>query len=84
MKGDNSKFVHYLLEEMYVRLLFWRNLSWNKPTQKDIVSECKTIVEDTAVSYLKCREISLCKRLVCLFMARHPHIAHWLMVLSGN
>ena len=84
MTGENSKYAHYLLEEMYVRLLFWRNMSWNKPTRNVIVSECKTIVEKTAASYLKCREISPCKRLVCLFMARHPHLSHWLMVLSGN
>ena len=84
MTGENRKYAHYLLEELYVRLLFWRNLSWEKTTRDEVVEECRIIVKDTASSFFRCREIALWKRFICLFMARHPQQARCLMILSGN
>ena len=84
LTGDNSKYTHYLLEELYVRLLFWRNLSWNKPNRNEVVAECKTIVKETESAYLRCHEIALWKRLACMFMARHPQLTRWLMIISRN
>lgn len=77
-------FDHYLLEELYSKMLFWRELSWNKPEKTNVCSECRSYYLDTQRAYGRCREIPLWKRVACLTLMRFPSLAHLVMRITGN
>ena len=81
---EGKRFAHYPLEELYVRLLFWRNLHWATDDRSAVFSECKTIISNTQKAFLRCKEIPFWKRALCLILAYCPHCTHWLIKASGN
>ena len=81
---DGRRFSHYLLDELYVRMLFWMSLAWVKPEWNTVALECAKMFKDTKQDYRRCREIPLWKRVVCLFLMRHPRLTYWLRRVSRN
>ena len=81
---EGRRFSHYLLDELYVRMLFWRSVAWDKPERNTVVLECTEMLKNTKRDYRRCREIPLWKRIVCLLLARHPRLTYWLREVSNN
>lgn len=81
---DGKKYGHYLLEDLYTNIVFWKGMTWNAPMAERVNSECKAIFEKTRSDYISCREISLWKRAACLFLAHCPRWTSWLMKITGN
>lgn len=81
---EGRRFYHYLLDELYVRMLFWMSLAWDKPERNAVVLECADMFNNTKQDYQRCREIPLWKRVVCSHLMSHPHFAYWLRRVSNN
>lgn len=81
---NGKRYAHYLLEELYTRMLFWRNQSWGRQNQDAIFKKCSCIIADTWNDYLNCREIPLWKRALCLVLAYNPVFTRVLMKISKN
>lgn len=81
---DGKCYEHYLLDELYNKMLFWRESSWDKPGREAVFSECRKILKDTRRAYRTCREIPFCKRLTYLLLSDFPAFTHLLMKLSCN
>ena len=84
MPETGKAYSHYLLDEFYVRMLFWRHQAWSSPDRGTVVGECREMVRNTREAYRKCPEIPFWKKTVCLTLAEHPRGAHALMRVSGN
>lgn len=83
-EAEKSRYAHYFLGELYVRMPFWLHQAWSSPDRQAVISECGEMVRDTRKAYRKSREIPFLKRSLCLFLAQHPWWTHRLMCLSGN
>lgn len=83
-EGGNERFAHYPLEDLYSKLLFWRNMYWNSEDRSVIFNECKAILASTHRAFLLCKDIPIWKRAICIILAYCPHCAHWLIKVSGN
>lgn len=81
---EGRRFSHYLLDELYVRMLFWISFAWGKPEWNTVAIECAKMVKDTKLDYRRCREIPLWKRAVCLYLMRHRRLSYWLRRVSRN
>ena len=79
-----KRFAHYALEDLYVRMLFWRNLHWASADRNAVFNEFKTILVNTQNAFLLCKDIPLWKRVLCLILAYCPTFTHWLIRVSGN
>ena len=84
MPEDGKQYGHYLLETLYVRMLFWRNQSWNRSDRNAVFSSCNNIIRNTWKDYIKCHEIPFWKRLVCILLAYTPAMTRLLMKVSKN
>ena len=84
MAEREKRFAHYALEDLYMRMLFWRNLHWASADRNAVFNECKTILANTQKAFLLCKEIPLLKRVLCLILAYCPNCTHWLIRVSGN
>ena len=74
----------YLLDELYTRLLFWRDRSWLLPNRSEVLTECNKIIKDTKAAYWRCRSIPLWKRVVCIVLVKSPRLTRLLMKATGN
>ena len=81
---NGRTYSHYLLENLYSQLLFWRNQSWSLPNHKAIILECKSMIKKTEKAFVFCRDIPLKKRVICLILAHHPLLTRLLIRLSHN
>ena len=81
---EGKHYSHYLLDEFYVRLLFWVGKAYEKPERAAVIFDCKTMVDNTRGWYLHCREIPLWKRVACLFLINHPWFTCQLLRISRN
>lgn len=84
MPDAARKYAHYLLEELYTRMLFWRDESRETGRGDDVSSECRRIVKDTRSAFWRCREIPLWKRIACMVLAHHPGLTRIFIRCSGN
>lgn len=84
LPDDGRRFGHFLLENLYTELVFWIGRTWKSTTFALVSAESRIIIHQTQKAYLFCREIPLWKRVACLSLVRHPHLAHWLIRVSGN
>lgn len=75
---------HYLLEELYTKMLFWRESSLARPESQKVFSECRSITDDTWKDFIRCKEIRLGRRIVCLSLMRLPTLARFVMRITGN
>ena len=81
---EEKRFAHYPLEDLYVRMLFWKDLHWDTADRSAVFNECKTILADTQRAFFRCREIPLWKRALCLILIRCPLCTHWLIKMTNN
>lgn len=84
MPETGEKFSHYLLEALYVRILFWRDQSWSSPNREEVFSESRAIVRDTRKAFLRCRQVPLWKRAMCYALSLSPGLTHILIKVSAN
>lgn len=84
MPDSARKYSHYLLEELYTRMLFWRDGSRGTPSCDEVFSDCHMILKDTRKAFWQCREIPLWKRIACIALAYNPGLTRALIKCSGN
>lgn len=84
MPDSVRKYRHYLLEELYTRMLFWRSGFRETTGGVDVSSECHRMVKDTRKAFWQCREIPLWKRLACIVLVYNPGLTRVLIKCSGN
>lgn len=74
----------FLLERLYVRMLFLRHHVWNSPERKDAFAECDFMAQTTRKAFLFCRKLPLWKRVAYMILFYCPSLTHWLMKISRN
>lgn len=79
-----KRFRHYLLEELYPRMLFWKSLALKKPEFPAVASECRIMLRNTLKDYVFCREIPFWKRIVSPLLMISPRLVSLLMNLTNN
>ena len=80
LRDDGAKYKYLILEDLYNHILLWRSLTWNSADRKHVSSECKSIINHTLGSFLRCRETPILKRAACLFLAMFPRLAHFIII----
>ena len=84
LSESNKAYSHYLLERLYVRMLFLKHHAWNSPRRKEAFAECDFIAKTTKKTFLFCREIPFWKRAFYIILFCCPSLTHWLMKISKN
>lgn len=73
---------YLLLQQLYYRLIQWKEHVRGSVGKKEAFKECRTYVRKTWASYLLSRRINLVERFVCFLLVLHPRLVHLCILIK--
>lgn len=81
---NKKNFEHYLLDELYTRMLFFKNRNYGAANQQKVFHQCREYIKTTQKAYWFCPHIPLYKKFVVILLLYCPRLTHWLMRVTKN
>lgn len=81
---SKKNYGHYLLKNLYIKMLFYKNCNYHKEGQQEVFANCRKYEVQTLHDYWLCHNIHPFEKIVIIFLLHNPRLTHWLMKVTKN
>lgn len=81
---DKKQYAHYLLKNLYTKMLFYKNRNYKKTHQAAVFQQCREYEKVTWKAYWRNCHINLIEKIVVTILLHNPWLTHWLMKATKN
>ncbi len=81
---EEKHYDHYLLDNLYTRMVFYKNRYYGTDKQPEVFRQCREYIKATRKAYWTCRLIPFYKRIGVTLLLHCPRLTRWLMKKTKN
>ena len=84
LPSNNKQYGHYLLRDLYRKMVFWKNRSFRTDKECEVFKQCHDYEKATRKAYWSCMKIYLFEKIIVTTLLHCPRLARWLMEITKN